>query len=256
MGNRRRPLRVGHRGAADLAPENTLTAFRLALEHDVDAVELDLHMSQDGALVVMHDPTLRRTTGTDGEIRDYNLAELWLLDAAATYQGRDIEPQPIPTLEDVLDLVQGHAGVQIEIKQSTDNTPYPDIAAKVLDVVSQYRMLAETMILSFDFDTLHAITALEPQAQTCALAGATYLSRLGLRRRATRVATQLAAHGFRTVGLDHTYLTPQLFQALHVQGLRVGVWTVNDPQAIRKFADMGVDFVTSNRPDLLRDLMP
>jgi glycerophosphoryl diester phosphodiesterase len=249
-------LRVAHRGGAGLAPENTLAAFRKALELDADAVELDVHMSKDGALMVMHDPDLFRITGKVGEISALTLAELRRLNAAATYEGPDVGPQRIPTLQEVLALVQGHAGVQIEIKRRRNKRRYPGIEARVIAAVRQYNMLADAVVLSFDFSTLQKITALEPKMQTCALISTRYLSRFDVRQDAASVAADLSAHGFNCVGIKHTKLTTPLMRTLRAHGFRVGVWTVNEPASIRQFAEMGVDFITSDRPDLLREILP
>ena len=252
----KRPRRVAHRGGAGLAPENTLAAFRLGLQHGADAVELDVHMSKDGALMVMHDPDVLRATGVVGEIGALTSAELRRLNAAATYEGQDFGPQPIPTLQDVLELARGRVSVQLEIKLRPDKTRYAGIEAKVVEVLQQYDMLDHVVVISFDFPTLQEITALEPRLQTCALVSSAYLSRFGLRRNAAAVVDRLAAQGFRCVGVKHTWMTSRFLQALRAQDFRLGVWTVNDPVAIRKFAEMGVDFITSDRPDLLRQLIP
>lgn len=251
-----RPCRVAHRGGAGLAPENTLAAFRLGLEHDADAVELDLHLSLDGALIVMHDADVRRTTARAGEIGALTLAELHLLNAAATYKGRDPGHQCIPTLDEVLELIHGRARVQIEIKLRADRRRYPGIEAKVLETIKRYDMMADAVVISFNFPTLHTITELAPQTQTCALISSAYLSRFARPRGATLAAAHLAAQGFHCVGVNQSWMTPRLLQALWARHVQVGVWTVNDPLAIRKFANMGVNFITSDRPDLLRRLIP
>jgi glycerophosphoryl diester phosphodiesterase len=251
-----RPHRVAHRGGAGLAPENTLAAFRLGLAYDADALELDLHQSKDGALIVMHDADVSRATGAVGEIGGLTLAQLRTLNAAATYPGQDIAPQRIPTLQEVLALVHGRASVQIEIKLRADNTRYAGIEAKVVKAVKQYDMLADAVVISFDFPALHTITALEPRVQTCALISTLHMPHFAGPQKATPVAAALAAEGFGAVGVKHRLLTPRFLQALRAHDLRVGVWTVNDPASICKFAEMGVDFITSDRPDLLRDLIP
>jgi glycerophosphoryl diester phosphodiesterase len=226
------------------------------LAYDADAVELDLHLSQDGALIVMHDADVRRATGTVGEIGTLTLAELRTLNAAATYTGQGMAPQRIPTLQEVLELVHGRAGVQIEIKLRTDKTRYAGIEAKVIEAIKQYDMLADVVVISFDFPTLHTITALEPRVQTCALISTPHVSCGAGQQKAMPVAAALAAQDFRAVGVKHRLLTARLLQALRAHDLHVGVWTVNDPASIRKFVEMGVDFITSDRPDLLRDLIP
>jgi glycerophosphoryl diester phosphodiesterase len=250
-----RPQAVAHRGGAGLAPENTLSAFRKALELGVDAVELDLHMSKDGALMVMHDPDLARTTGKIGVIRTLTLTELHKFNAAATYRSNGTVPQHIPTLQEVLALVKGRASIQIEIKLGPNRTRYPGIEAKVIDTVHRHDMLANVMIISFDFATLQTIKILEPTVQTCVLVSSLYLSRFDLQRHAAPAVANLAAHGFNYVGVKHTWFTAPLLHALRQGNFRVGVWTVNDLLSIRKFAEMDVDFITSDRPDLLRQVL-
>jgi glycerophosphoryl diester phosphodiesterase len=252
----KRPLKVAHRGGAGLAPENTLAAFQNALDLKTDAVELDLHMSQDGALVVIHDPDVGNTTDGIGEVGSLTLAELKTLNAAAKFKGvQQVEPQHIPTLEEVLVLVQGRARVQIEIKRRNNATRYTSIEARVLEVLRRTHMLHDVRIISFDFPTLQEIKALAPNLRTCALISSKYLKRFNAWWKPDSVVQDLVAHGFDCVGVKHSRLTRQLLQSIRARGFQVGVWTVNNPGAMRKFVDMGVDFITSDRPDLLNDIL-
>ena len=251
-----RPMKVAHRGGAALAPENTLAAFDLGLTHQPDAVELDLHMSRDGALVVIHDPALDRLTGKTGEISDLTWDELQQFNAAATYTSYPIAPQPIPALADVLERVRGHAEVQIEIKLRSDNRRYPGIEAKVVDVVEQYGMTADTTVISFDFSTLQDITALAPVIRTGALFSTSFVSLFGTELKERAIAEALQNKGFQCVGANYKCMTPTLLQAFRDLDLQVGVWTVNEESDIRHFIDLGVDFITSDRPDLLQRLIP
>ncbi|MGQ4810569.1 Glycerophosphodiester phosphodiesterase [Candidatus Entotheonellaceae bacterium PAL068K] len=254
--NEHRILKVAHRGGAGLAPENTLAAFRRALQLRAHAVELDVHMSQDGALVVIHDPDVVVTTDGTGEVGDLALATLKTLNAAANFKGPATAPQRIPTLQEVLTLVQGHADVQIEIKQRANGRRYPGIEVKILEALRQHRMLDQVVAISFDFPTLQELKALQPNLQICALISTPYLRRLNnVRWDAAPVLDDLAAHGFDCVGVKHTWLTQPLLNALRAGGFRVGVWTVNEPLFIRQFVQMGVDFITSDRPDLLNDIL-
>jgi len=248
-----RVLKVAHRGGAGLAPENTLAAFNAGLAHHADFLELDVHLSKDGQLVVIHDPNLARTTNLSGDVADYTAAELAAVDASAKFFGPvTVEPQPIPTLEQVLALAKGRAGVQIEIKVRADKSRYPGIEAKVVDALRAHEMLDEAVILSFDFPTLREIKRTEPQVRTCALISTAYLSSVG-RAGPAQVADELSALGAEYVGVNHTWLTDALFTALTGRGLQVGAWTVNDPADMRRLAALGVAFITSDRPDLLRE---
>jgi len=248
-------LKVAHRGGAGLAPENTLAAFNEGLEQGADHLELDIHLSKDGQLVVMHDAALERTTNGRGEISDFSAAELAALDASAKYKGPNPPgPQPVPTLEQVLSLAKGRAGVQIEIKLRTDKSRYAGIEAKLVEMLRAHDMLADVVVLSFDFPTLLEIKRIEPSLKTCALISTAYLQDIGAGG-PQKVAEEIAALGAEYVGVNQTWLSDALFAALRERGLQVGVWTVDDPEEMRKFAAMGVAFITSNRPDLLRQAL-
>ena len=247
--------RVAHRGGAGLAPENTMAAFRTGLEYRPNAVELDVHLSGDGRLVVIHDPGLARTTNTGGEVAELTLEELKELDAAARYFGSPlVGRQEIPTLEEVLDLIGGKAGVQVEIKLRADGTRYSGIEQAVIDVLDSYGMTDEAVILSFDFPTLETIRALEPELRTCALISTKYLESVG-RKGPEAVADALKKLGATYAGVNARWLTAALYGALRAQGLGVGAWTVNDPKRMRELAEMGVDFITSDRPDILLEVL-
>src|SRR5947209_817217 len=112
------PQWVAHRGGSYLAPQNTLTAFCNALTLPIDAIELDVHMSHDGHAIVFHDYTIEKRTDGAGNILDLDFAYLRSLNAAAHFPGGWPEPQQIPTLREVLDLVKGHVQVHIEIKRN------------------------------------------------------------------------------------------------------------------------------------------
>src|SRR5437588_5998358 len=130
--------RVAHRGGSSLAPENTLVAFRNALNLPIDAIELDVQMSRDGHAIVFHDNTVERLTNGEGNILDLDFAYLRSLNAAAHFPGGWPEPQQIPTLREVLELAKGRVRVYIEIKLSSrDGVPgrYPKIAETVIEQV-------------------------------------------------------------------------------------------------------------------------
>src|SRR5438045_2163474 len=114
--------RVAHRGGSELAPENTLTAFRNALKFPIDAIELDVHMTSDGHIIAFHDYTVDKLTNGQGNILDLDFAYLRSLNAAAHFPGRWPEPQQIPTLREVLDLAKGHVQAHIENKHSKRNS--------------------------------------------------------------------------------------------------------------------------------------
>ncbi|MEW6233187.1 MAG: glycerophosphodiester phosphodiesterase family protein [Chloroflexota bacterium] len=248
-----RPLIVAHRGGAALAPENTLAAFENALRIGVDMVELDVHLSLDGAVVVMHDSDLSRTTDGKGRVGELPLDELLRLNAAATFRGPSFGSQAVPTLADVLRLVKDKAGAQIEIK-TVDGKRYPGIEEKVLAKVAEYGMTDNVVIISFDFETIKTARALNPRVATGALASREYFLRRPLERpeKIMEDIFSLKADYFMP---QYSYASDALVQAAHKTGIKVGVWTVNDETAMAKMRDLGVDAITSDRPDLLKEVL-
>jgi len=249
-------LVVAHRGGAALAPENTLGAFKKAVQLGVDMVECDVHLSQDGELVVMHDPDLTRTTDGKGLISDYPLAELKKLNAAAKFGGGTWPAvEPIPTLGEVLDAVKGKAGVQIEIKVPKFRGRYPGIEQKVIDAVKSRGMADQVLIISFDFPTLVDVKKLDPHIQTGALTDASWML-----ARANKSPEEIVDEIVKSTGADY-YLpaaggvTEALIKAAHARGLKIGTWTVDAPADMERLAKQGIDGITTNKPDELKRVL-
>jgi len=236
-----------------------MAAFRAGMENNVDALELDVHLSADGRLVVIHDPALARTTNETGLVSDYTLAELKTFDASARFFGPVAGRQEIPTLEEVIEFARagsrGPVPLQIEIKVREDGSRYPGIEAEVLRVLELHEYVERATILSFDFPTLIRIGELEPRVPTCALVGKEYLERFGTLGPAA-AAADIAALGVDSAGVRESLLGPELYAALRDRGLGIGAWTVDSPARMRRLAAMGVDFITSNRPDILLRELP
>ncbi|NBK21903.1 MAG: hypothetical protein EOM68_07745 [Spirochaetia bacterium] len=251
---------VAHRGGSALAPENTLSAFAVALEQDVDTVEMDIHLSRDGALMVIHDPTLLRLTGKPGAIMDFTAEELTQFDVASTFKGGKhyFGFQKIPTIEEVIALVEEKATrpvhYQIEIKVKEDRSRYEGIEQELIAALTQNGIVDRTIAISFDFPTLATLRTLEPKLKLGALISKEYLSSKGITG-PEAVAKNMKALNVEYVGVKAEYLSQVLYDQLRSQGLGVGVWTVDDTITMRKFAQMGVDFITTNRPDLLNKVL-
>ncbi len=253
-----RPLCVGHRGAAGLAPQNTMASFRAGIAAGVDAIELDIHLSSDGRLVVIHDPVVDKLTDGKGRVSAMSLAELRALDASARFPGWTGEPQRLPTLEEALDLLaepgNEKVGLQLEIKLDEDGSRHPGIEAAALAAVRDRGLIDRTIVISFDFPTLATARELEPGVKTCALVGKAWFKAAGGSR--PDQAAAIAASGADYAGVDHRYLSRELFDALRAAGLGVGAWTVDDPAVMMALSSLGVDFVTTNRPDLFAAALP
>lgn len=245
---------VAHRGGAGLAPENTLASFRKGLDLGADYLEMDVHLTKDGVPVVIHDPTIDRTTDGRGRVGDMTLEQLQTFNAAAKFPGGWTSKEPVPTLAQVLDLAKGTAvRLEIEIKVAADNRPYPGIEQKVLDEVARRGMLDRVRILAFEFDTLKQVRALNPSVQTVALMGIDYFR--GKDMNAPAAAVDEVASFANGIGVNKDLLTAQLTREAQNRKMLVGVWTVDGDAEIKKFIGMGVDSITSNRPDVLKQAL-
>jgi len=248
--------RVAHRGGSALAPENTLAAFRNALTLPVDAIELDVHMSRDGHIIVFHDNTVDKRTNGRGNILALDFDYVRSLNAAAHFPGGWPEPQQIPTLREVLDIAKGHVQVYIEIKTSeraSVHGRYPNIVETVVNEVCAMDMIDQVLVMSFDWSLLPHVKALEPTLQTGAL-----VSDDTWDAHATNALTSLIAQaqslGCSWLNMDWKLCAEDMPSIIHEHGLHIGLWTVNSQHDMRRFSLAGVDSITSDRPDLFQSL--
>lgn len=219
------PDLVGHRGAAGLAPENTLAGLSAALEYDVDRVEVDVRETADGAVVCCHDPTLDRTTDGSGAVGEHSLSVIQSLDAG--------DGQQVPTLDAVLAHLAPHdVDLAVELKEP--------IGHAALSIVRDHDALERTWFLAFDAEALDPVS--DSGARTGELAGELDAALV------ERVVARDRDH----LGVHHEALTPALVEQAQNSGLRVGAWTVNDRTPIRSALELGVDSITSDRPDIAR----
>ena len=244
------PLFAAHRGGALLWPENSLLAFRNALALGADFLELDVHLTGDGEVVVIHDPTLDRTTTGTGPVRRRTLAELGAL-RLKDPRGAVVE-EGIPTLAQVVELAAaGKRQLLLEIKPDERRQRYPGIEEAVLAVLDRHRFMPFTVVMAFEGETWRRVRQLRPEARVAAL----YSAR---RLRAGAVASELTAlaqAGVAFVGLEQGLVTREVAQQARLAGLTLGVWTVNEREAIARFIDQGVGVVITDRPDLAKDLL-
>src|SRR3954463_5173428 len=215
-------LIYAHRGASAIHPENTLRAFRHALAIGVDGIELDVHATVDGIPVVIHDRDIGRTTDGDGYVDQIALARLETFDAG---QG-----ERVPTLAEVLALVGDAAHLDIEIKGS-------DVEQAVLDVLAQHPTV-RWAISSFAWDTLRTLRRLDPVAELWPLAERASDDLIA-------VATELTSPA---VALYTRAYAAENAAKLRDAGLRVMVWTVNDPMEARRVADLGAFALCTDDP--------
>lgn len=249
-----RPLVIAHRGYSAAAPENTLPAFRLALTTGADLVELDTHPSRDGVIVVLHDHTLDRTTdatnrwgGAKIPISTKTLAELKTLDAGrwfhASYAGT-----PLPTLAEALDVIQGGGGMTLIERKEGD-------AATLSALLHGRKLINRLVVQSFDWQFLREFHALHPDQVLGAL-GVPSLLADGTKPAAqdkalsARWLDALAPTGAKVV-VWNKEVSKEAVALAHRRGLKVWVYTIDDPALANQLLDMGVDGLITNNPGLL-----
>ena len=244
------PLFAAHRGGALLWAENSLLAFRNALTLGADFLELDVHLTRDGEVVVIHDATLERTTTGSGPVRERTLAEL----GAVRLKDRDgaVLEERIPTLDQVVALAAaGKRQILLEIKTDERRRRYPEIEEKVFAVLDRHRFTPFTVVMAFEASTWRRLRQLRPDARAAALYSARML-------RAADVTAELEAlrqAGVGFVGLDQALVNADVARQARLAGLTLGVWTVNQREAIARFIDQGVGVVITDRPDLAKELL-
>jgi glycerophosphoryl diester phosphodiesterase len=239
---------AAHRGGALLWPENSLLAFRNAIALGVEFLETDVHLTADDQLVVLHDPTLDRTTTGRGPVRDVRLADL----VPFRLRAADGTPtdEPIPTLAQVLDLVAGARGIGLllEIKVDAAGRRYPGIEEKTLAQVRARGVLDRTPIMGFQTETVRRVRALDPAARTVLLVSR---GRTERERANPPDAVRLAREaGAAWLGINHRLLDADVIAAARRAGVSVAAWTVNQEPDIRRVLALGVDVVISDQPDL------
>lgn len=251
-----RPWLVGHRGAKGLHPENSLSGFRAAAAMDgLDAVELDLHLSADDELVVIHDPLLNRTTNGSGPVSNFRLEELRRLSLKHRQHGAEhLVDETIPTLDEVLDiLVPSGKEIHIELKNDAAGRIYQNLAPRLLDIARKRGILDRCVFTSFLPEVLEDIRRRESRARLLASISPRSAELLG--------GYESALARFERCGECLIALEAGLFKTLLDESRefrdfsKVAVWVVNDEKSLRRFRDLGVKQITTDRPDLAIPLL-
>lgn len=230
-----RPLVFAHRGGSKLAPENTISAFDRGLASGADGLELDVHLSRDAVVVVHHDALLNRTTQGTGPVRDRTVAELAALN--------------VPTLRQVLERYP-QARIIIELKE-----PGEAMARGVVEEVRRAKAVARVCLGSFSVRVLRIARAIDPQLAT---SGGRWEVRLALYRSWIYLSPGRPRYqAFQVPETSGTtrVVSPRFVRLAHQAGVAVQVWTVDEPNDIRRLLDWGVDGIISDRPDIAVDVV-
>jgi glycerophosphoryl diester phosphodiesterase len=255
--NANRPLVIAHQGGDGLWPGDTLFAFQHAVDLGADVLEMDIHITRDGTLVVMHDEAVDRTTDGSGEIESLTLAELKQLDAgydwspdegqSFPYRGQGIT---IPTLEEIFQAFPGRR-MTIEIK-----TTNASMAKPFCDLIRQYDMQNKVLVASFLDERMQEFRTECPEVATSSAKDETTAFVLMTKPFLGRLYSpkfQSLQVPKKSSGI--TVMTEAFVRAAHERGLAVEPWTINDPGQMKLYIEWGVDGIITDRPDLMLEVL-
>ncbi len=234
------PIIFAHRGASAHAPENTLASFQLALSECSDAIELDAKLSADGEIVVIHDPTVDRTTGAHGHVSQMNLSDLRSLDAGSFFSEK-FRGEKIPLLSEVFESVGKKMFINVELTNYA--TPRDVLTEEVCALVKKHGLEKSVIFSSFLASNLTKAARLLPEVPRGLLALDGWLG----------AWARSFGFSFGNYAALHPYLTdvnPQQVQRVHRLKRRIHVWTVNKPEDIVRLHNWGVDGIFTDDPKL------
>lgn len=239
---------IAHRGASGIAPENTLAAVKKALDTSADFIEIDVHQTKDGEVVVIHDATVDRTTDGTGAVADFTLAELKKLDAGTKHDS-SFAGERIPTLAQVLKAVKGKKKVLIELKKGEEY--YEGLEKNVLQVIKENRAEDWTVLQSFHDPILERIWKMDFVIPTHKLIVGKipflpifidHELKFGSFDRYSEAAA---------INMHRFFASKSFITSLHNQGFKTFIWTEDKPKNVKRLFEMGADGVMTNHPELI-----
>ncbi|MEF2246778.1 MULTISPECIES: glycerophosphodiester phosphodiesterase [unclassified Paenibacillus] len=237
-----KPLIIAHRGSAGEAPENTMAAFKLALEQQCDAIELDVHLSKDGKIIVCHDATVDRTTNGKGHIHEMTVDQIKALDAGSWFDAKYAGEQ-IPLLEEVFDLVPPHIMINVEVKY-----PYGhEIEAKLIQLMREKNRVDNVVVSSFDFKSLLVLKGLEPEVKIGLLYNVNFV-----RHRDAAVIMQVPVYSLHP---NMKRISKEDVADAKSHGLHVYPYTINTEKDMRKAINCKVSGIITDYPAVLRKVL-
>jgi glycerophosphoryl diester phosphodiesterase len=242
---------IAHRGAPTFAPENTLPAIQKAVEIGVHMIEIDLHQTKDGHIVVLHDENVRKTTDGRGYVRDMSLEEIKQLDAGSWFS-EEFAGIRVPTLEEVFSVMDDTTKLLLEIKKGSPY--YHDIEQRVIDLVYEYNFQDRVLMKSFDDGPVEYFREHAPDIP----AGKSFAYRIPfLRLIIERGLNTGSVFDYDTHFLhSHRFATSRRFvRRAHEEGFKVYVWDVHTAKKMRHYIDMGVDAIETDYPHVLKELL-
>ncbi|SES66554.1 glycerophosphoryl diester phosphodiesterase [Oceanobacillus limi] len=257
-----RPLVIAHQGGEHLAPSSTMEAFKNAMELGVDVIEFDVHMTKDGHLVAIHDPTVDRTTNGQGRVNDMTLEEIQSLDAATYFKDENGQNNylnqgvHIPTVEEIFTAIPDMRW-NIEIKDSNDPKLYRPIAEKLWVMIKNHNVEDDVLIASFDQAIIDMVQEISKDEALVSGGRKEVTKFVGLHKfylnglywpsvEAVQVPTQEGSFNL---------MDKKLIRGANQIGMDVHYWTINEPETMQQLIELGADGIITDRPDLLLELL-
>lgn len=245
-----KPLIIAHRGASELAPENTLAAFRRAIADGADGIEFDVRPAKD-AVVVFHDATLNRVGLTKGNILNLTAEELNKKDVGSWFNKRfpaqnaeDFSAETIPTLTQTLDFLKDFKGL-IYIELKCRETEIETLSKAVCEIIENSPLLPNIIVKSFQLEVIPTVKKLCPKVKTAALFAPKILTILRKEKRLINIAEELGAD---MVSIHFSLATKKLMKKAEKKNLPVTIWTADNPRWIKRAFDLGLFAVITNNP--------
>ncbi|PTX65063.1 glycerophosphoryl diester phosphodiesterase [Melghirimyces profundicolus] len=232
-----------HRGYSSVAPENTMAAFRRAAEAGADGLELDVHLTKDGHVVVIHDYTLQRTTDGTGRVKDFTLEEIRRLDAGSWF-GEEFRCERVPLLEEVLGLAADR-DLYLNIELKNNQYPEPGLENRVLELTERYGWTGKTVISSFNHHSLRKVKREKPDLDTAIL----YMSHLFEPWEYVQRAGLSSIHPYWPT------VTKEMAESCRERGLPLRPFTVNRAGEMRRLVSIGVEAIITDKVETLLEVL-
>ncbi len=238
-----KPIIIAHRGASTSAPENTIAAFKKAIEEGSDAIELDVRLTKDKEIIVIHDSRLERTTNGRGKVSDYKIADLKKFDNGSWF-GNRFYKESIPTLEEVIKVTNKKVGLNLELK----SLPARDqslMIQKCIHLIYKYKIQKNVLLSSFDYSIVKTIKKID----STLLTGIVYSPVIKLRKNPTNLALKNDADA---VIVSRNYLRDRMVEEAHNNQLQIFVYKVENVKQLERMINSGVDGIMTTSPKILR----
>jgi len=246
-----KPFIIAHRGASAFAPENTLAAFRRAIEDGAEGIEFDVRLAKDGVPVVFHDATLSRVSSEQGLLSHYTSEELQKTDVGSWFNrhktntaSENFSAETVSTLAQILDFLRDYKGlIYIELKCRAKEIE--QITKVVCRIIADSSLLPQIIVKSFQLEFISQIRRILPQAQTAALFAPKILTILRKEKRLIEIANELEAD---QISIHYSLATRKLMEIAEKRNLPVTIWTADNPRWVRRAVELGIGAIITNNP--------